>query len=224
MQQVKWRFSVDSYLREYRYEPGNAALDLRTDALEGKDFDDWTVTVPTHAGDVNILCCPEDQRCERGCVERGTACPECSVPLCTECKAEVDTPRRLRAAEVPTVPRRSLANDLMAFYAPDRTYTEGMTVMEMICCSPCITSIICFSLEVKFQSGEEGGKVRESLFDSAVGFHDGRLAARGNATSFMLPWQGIFEELRQLEKEGRQGAVRHCLMWRRSWLLSSRFC
>ena len=105
---------------------------------------------------------------------------------------------------MPTVPRRSLANDLMTFYAPDRTYTEGMTVMEMICCSPCITSMICFSLEVKFQSGEDGGKARESLFDSAVGFHDGRLAARGNATSFMLPWQGILNELRQLEKQGRQ--------------------
>ena len=64
--------------------------------------------------------------------------------------------------------------------------------------------MICFSLEVKFQSGEEGGKGKESLFDSVVGFHSGRLAARGNATSFMLPWQGILSELRQLEKEGRQ--------------------
>ena len=99
-----------------------------------------------------------------------------------------------------SVPRRSLANDLMTFYAPDRMYTEGMTVMEMICCSPCITSMICFSLEVKFQSDAEGKPRKENLFDSAVGFHDGRLAARGNATSFMLPWQGILQELRQLSK------------------------
>ena len=103
------------------------------------------------------------------------------------------------------MPPRSLANDLMTFYAPDRMYTEGMTVMEMICCSPCITSMICFSLEVKFQSDAEEKPRQDKLFDSAVGFHDGRLAARGNATSFMLPWQGILQELRQLEKEERRG-------------------
>ena len=100
MPQVKLRFSVEAYLREYRFEPGNGTLDLQSDAWEGKDFDDWSVTVPTAVGDVNILCCPEDQLCEKGCVERGTACPECSAPLCAECKAEVDTPTKLRAAEL----------------------------------------------------------------------------------------------------------------------------
>ena len=66
--------------------------------------------------------------------------------------------------------------------------------------------MIWFSLEVKYQSDQESSKGREKLFDSAAGFHSGRLAARGNATSFMLPWQGILQELRQLEKEGRQGS------------------
>ena len=193
MSEVKMRFSVAAYLRDYRGEPGNSALDLQSDAWEGKDFDDWFVTIPTAGGEVRVLCCPEDQVCKRRCEERGTACPECSVPLCTECKEEVERPRQWRTAAVPPVPRRSLANDLMAFYAPDRMYTEDMTVMEMICCSPCITSMICFSLEVKFHSAEETGKSRESLFDSVAGFHIGRLAARGNATSFMLPWQGILQ-------------------------------
>eukprot|EP00959_Pyramimonas_sp_CCMP1952_P173446 3624717-Pyramimonas_sp.AAC.1 len=65
---------------------------------------------------------------------------------------------RWRTTAIPAVPRRSLANDLMAFYAPDRMHTEGMTVMEMICCSPCIASTICFSLEVKFQNDQESSK------------------------------------------------------------------
>ena len=55
MREVKWRFSVEAYLREYRHEPGNAALDLVKDAWRGNDFEDWQVTVPTPAGDVNIL-------------------------------------------------------------------------------------------------------------------------------------------------------------------------
>ena len=88
----------------------------------------------------------------------------------------------------------------MAFYAPDRMCTEGMTVIEMICCSPCITSMICFSLEVKFQSDAEGKPSKDKVFDSVAGLRDGRLAARGNATSFVLSWQGILQELRQLEK------------------------
>ena len=78
--------------------------------------------------------------------------------------------------------------------------------MEMICCSPCIASMIYFSLEVEFQSDAEGKPSEDKVFDSVAGFHDGRLAARGNATSFMLPWQGIWQELWQLEKEGRRGA------------------
>ena len=80
------------------------------------------------------------------------------------------------------------------------------------------------SLEVKFQSGEEGGRGRESLFDSTVGFHNGRLAARGNATNLMLPWQGILKELRQLEKEGGKKGDRRYLARARSWVRSSRYC
>eukprot|EP00959_Pyramimonas_sp_CCMP1952_P188474 3941697-Pyramimonas_sp.AAC.1 len=78
--------------------------------------------------------------------------------------------------------------------------------MEMICCSLCVASMICFSLEAKFQSDQGNSQGRGNLFDSVAGFHNGRLAARGNAASFMLPWQGIWRELRQLEKEGRQGS------------------
>ena len=71
-----------------------------------------------------------------------------------------------------------------------------MTVMEMICCSPCITSMICFSLEVKIQNDAGGKPSKEKLFDSVAVFRDGRLAARGNATIFMLPWQGMLQEAR----------------------------
>ena len=48
------------------------------------------------------------------------------------------------------MPPAALVNDMMIFYAPRELYLHEMTVMEMICCSVCITSMICFSLEVKF--------------------------------------------------------------------------
>ena len=154
MTEVRARMSVESYPRESGSEPGNAALDLGN-AWENGDVDDWFVTVPMAKGEVNMLCCPEDQECVNGCESRGSACADCWVPVCAECKSDVEKPRTRGAATIRSVPPRSFANDLMTFYAPDRMYTEGMTVMEMLCCSPCITSMICFSLEVEFQSDAE---------------------------------------------------------------------
>eukprot|EP00959_Pyramimonas_sp_CCMP1952_P413672 8667760-Pyramimonas_sp.AAC.1 len=71
--------------------------------------------------------------------------------------------------------------------------------MEMIYCSPCITSMICFSLEVKYPN----------LFDTVAGTQETRVAARGNATSFALPWQGILAELRRKQRwaEGAGGVA-----------------
>eukprot|EP00959_Pyramimonas_sp_CCMP1952_P112040 2343213-Pyramimonas_sp.AAC.1 len=60
----------------------------------------------------------------------------------------------------------------MSFYGPKSMYDEGMTVTEMICCSQCITAMICFSLDVKYQN----------LCDSVAGMQETRVAARGNAT------------------------------------------
>ena len=71
-----------------------------------------------------------------------------------------------------------------------------MTVLEMICSSVCITSMICFSKEVKYGH----------LLDTSVHMQDTRVAARGNATSFLMPWQSILAELRKLETERNAGA------------------
>ena len=47
------------------------------------------------------------------------------------------------------MPPGALVNDLMIFYAPRELYTKNVTILEMICASPCLTSMICFSLEKK---------------------------------------------------------------------------
>eukprot|EP00959_Pyramimonas_sp_CCMP1952_P353100 7397565-Pyramimonas_sp.AAC.1 len=70
MPDVQVRFSVDAYLRDYRFEPGNEALDLARDAWYREDFTDWLVAVPTSRGEVQMLCCPEDQKCRQGCPEK----------------------------------------------------------------------------------------------------------------------------------------------------------
>ena len=76
----------------------------------------------------------------------------------------------------------------MFFYAPEEMYTDGgLTVMEMICASLCITSMICFSLEVKY-----GNMLNETAL-----MNRHRVGARGNATTFQLPWELLLQELQK---------------------------
>merc|ERR1711884_125245 len=93
-------------------------------------------------------------------------------------------------------PARALSNDMMIFYAPKSIYEDKMTVLEMICSSVCITSMICFSMDAKYGH----------LLDTSVHMQDTRVAARGNATSFLMPWQSILAELRKLETVENAGA------------------
>ena len=81
------------------------------------------------------------------------------------------------------MPPAALVNDLMIFYAPRELYANNATVMEMVCASTCLTSMICFSFESKHR--------RERAFDTDVHMVRHRMGARGNATSFPLPWADL---------------------------------
>ena len=85
------------------------------------------------------------------------------------------------------MPPAALVNDLMIFYAPRELYTQNVTILEMICASPCLTSMICFSLEKKYRG--------QRAFDEKVHMNRHRMGARGNATSFPLPWQNLLQQL-----------------------------
>ena len=78
--------------------------DLRRHRAE---FDDWTVDVQVGNESIEVLCCPEDRRCERPkCIQGRTMCSTCEVPLCRFCL------RCVRAKE-PKLPAGALANDMM---------------------------------------------------------------------------------------------------------------
>ena len=87
-----------------------------------------------------------------------------------------------------TMPATALVNDLMIFHAPRELYRRRVTVMEMICASPCLTSMICFTLEKKYRG--------QRAFDQEVHMQRHRMGARGNATSFPLPWQDLLMQLK----------------------------
>jgi hypothetical protein len=185
--EAKEHFSLDSYLR--RYGGGPRRLPDLTRHMH--EFEDWYIDVPFENEDaVRILCCPEDRDCSEACLRGSVLCPDCKVPVCRDCVSCV-------FAVEPRMPAGSLANDMMTFYGPLEMYEDEMTVMEMICASVCITSMICFSLEMKYGN----------MLDSKVHMQRHRVGARGNATSFPLPWQSILGELQKLDGEAEAVAT-----------------
>ena len=173
--------SVQAYLDNYGSDT-HGWFDLTHHMSE---FDDWFLDVPFGSETVRVLCCPEDRRCSKECMQGTVLCDSCEVPVCDLCYSCAD-------AEEPSLPPPSLCNDMMIFYAPEELYEGGgLTIMEMICASPCITSMICFSMEVKYGN----------LFDSTLHMQRHRVGARGNATTFLLPWESLLSELQRLEDE-----------------------
>ena len=152
------------------------------------EYDDWQLTIPFGHEDVKILCCPEDRLCkDEACMASSTACPRCRMRLCNECKSY------LHKKGKPAMPPVALTNDMMVYYAPRELYTKNVTVMEMICASVCLTSMICFTLEAKYR--------KENPFDATVHMSRHRMGARGNATCFPLPWEELLQELRGSDRE-----------------------
>ena len=129
---------MNTYIEKYG-DTGAAGVDLRGRADE---FADWHVDVPFPGGVVRLLCCPEDRVCGKKTCQSGSRCwcQDCTVPVCRECMGHLN--RR-----TPCMPPAALTNDLMIFYAPEVLYTRNVTIMEMICASVCLMSMICFTME-----------------------------------------------------------------------------
>ena len=122
-------------------------------------------------------------------------CEECEVPLCKHCFKAVAGER------APRMPERALSNDMMTFYAPKVLYEKKVTIMEMICASVCLTTMIAFTLERKHR------KTQPRMFDQEVHMQRHTVGARGNATSFPMPWQEILDELKNIDDQATAGNV-----------------
>ena len=102
---------VDEYGKEKAGNDGKKGPDL-TKPLPQAELDDWKLTVPFTSGSVQILCCPEDRKCEAcsngdsngNTVESSKPlCEECELPMCERCWHDLQGSKR---------PALALANDL----------------------------------------------------------------------------------------------------------------
>ena len=160
-------FGMDSYLDKYgECDPDGPDLRQRQE-----EFRDFQHDVPFTNGIVKVLCCPEDRDCQSDTCRKGNSgCPQCKIPECMECdRAKIDSDNTYK------MPPAALVNGLMIFYTPRELYTQSATILGMACTSPCLISMICFSLEQKYRG--------QRAFVENVHMNRHRMGARGSTLS-----------------------------------------
>ncbi|CAJ1456522.1 unnamed protein product, partial [Effrenium voratum] len=110
---------------------------------------------------------------------------ECETPVCRACFES------LKKKKMPPV---SLANDMWVGYSPERIFEEKMTVLELICASPCATTMVCMSMEARHRHAS-------APFDETAHMARHRYGFRGNPLTFPLPWEDLMRELQSVGEE-----------------------
>ena len=165
---------------------------LEVQATMREELEEWACQFHCGDMDIDVLCCPEDKRCVQNCGPRH-ACRQCEAPICVSC---------WKCLGEQKCPPEALANDMMIFYAPKEIYKQEVTFMELVCASPCITTMVCFSLEKKYR--------QHRMFDQHAFMNEFRVAARGNATTFPLPWENLLDILEgTLNNDGPASLLPH---------------
>ena len=182
-QQIEEFFGMETFLRRFgSCGPGFPNLQ---EVVWQRDLEDWQCIVPFEIGDVRILCNPEDRRCQLE--HAADICSQCEVPICCSCQKALQK-------RSPEMPVRALSNNLWTGFAAPMLAVEDVSYLEAVLASPCMLSLVCFSLEVK-----HGNVMLEKAQHQRS-----RVGARGNITLFPLPLQDIFRELQRQARQGPQ--------------------
>lgn len=75
-------------------------------------------------------------------------------------------------------------------YGLARIYEQNVTVIELACASPCLTSMVLLSMEGKHKQEPSTG-----VFDAEAHMARHRYGARGNAITFPLPVEDLLQKL-----------------------------
>ena len=154
----------------------------------------WTCHMSCPSYKIHVVACPEDKICVRRCPS-GSVCMQCEVPLCSSCWTYLYRHR--------SKPPEALSNDMILGHPPREIYTQECTVLELLCASPCMTALTCFSIEWRYLQD------RSLAQDAFMNRH--RLCAKGNATTFPLPWEDLLSEFQRLDKKLASSQAAACL-------------
>ena len=125
---------------------------------------------------------------DRWCSEQHAAddmmlCEDCWLPICSDCAAH------LTNAELPPL---SYANDMWTGYGLERIYRQNVTAIELLCASPCLTSMVLMSMESKYKQ-----EANVAIFDEQAHMARHRYGARGNLITFPLPVEELLKKLQE---------------------------
>ena len=150
----------------------------------------WTCTIACAPYNMSVLSCPEDKRCIQRCPSN-RLCTHCEIPMCTSCRTRIYRQRMK--------PLEALSNDLFLGHPPKELYEQECTILELLCASPCMTALTCFSIEWRYLQD------RSLAQDALMNRH--RLCAKGNATTFPLPWEDLLAEFERLGTPATNASV-----------------
>ena len=146
----------------------------------------------------NLRSLSQDRRCCYGHDPHDLhLCEGCELPLCSKCKLS------LSKGELPPL---ALANDMWTGYAPNRLIEQKVTVMEAICASPCVTTLVCMSMEARYEDNVRQETREAEPLNSTAQMARHRFGARGNALTFPLPLEDLFLALHGLGEDADRGA------------------
>ena len=91
-------------------------------------------------------------------------------------------------------------------YAPQRLVEQEVTIMEAICACPCITTLVCMTMEARYEDNIKQGAREAEPLNSKAQMARHRFGARGNALTFPLPLEELFRALQDhaTEVDGQQ--------------------
>ena len=144
----------------------------------------------------------QDRRCCAGHDPHDVdLCEGCELPICSKCKGS------LSKGELPAL---ALANDMWTGYAPHRLIEQKVTVMEAICACPCVTTLVCMSMEARYEDNVRQEAREAAPLNSTAQMARHRFGARGNALTFPLPLEDLFLALQGLGEDAAPLELPRC--------------
>ena len=118
------------------------------------------------------------------------------MPICSKCKASLSEGK---------LPALALANDMFTGYVPRSLVEQRVTIMETICACPCITTLVCMTMEARYENNvrQEAQEAEPLNANAHMARH--RFGARGNTLTFPLPLEDLFLALQGHQQELAKG-------------------
>jgi hypothetical protein len=159
---------------------GGTGVNLKNNMQQ---FDGWTLQVPFEP-QLQVLCCPEDVRCDGAHPPGVHMCERCEAPVCNDCYYQLYKRHKL--------PRYGICNDLWIGQIDEYIYKNKVTYVELLCASPIHPVVLCYQMH------HQQSNVSQTL-EQPVHFAESTTRAWGNITGFLLKWEDIVNQLRDIE-------------------------